>query len=220
MYQAVIFDLDGTLANSLESLKYCGNYALEKQGLKPQPEQAYQYFAGDGPMELMKRAIVAAGGSVEKDYEVVFSAYEEIFKDYCNYGIKVYDGLKEVLDYMKEKGTKFAVVTNKPQEGAEKVVEELFGKGYMDVVVGSGTERPRKPDKAQAVYAVECLNLKKEECMYVGDTDVDMKTGKAAGLFTVGVLWGFRERKELEENHADAIAEVPEALKKIWEAEG
>lgn len=218
MYQAVIFDLDGTLVDSLPSLAYCGNYALEKNGLKPQPEEAYKYFAGDGPIELIKRAVLAAGGSIEKDWESAYADYEVIFKTHCNYGIKIYDGLKEVLDTMKAKGTKLAVVTNKPQAGAEKVIEELFGKNYMDIIVGSSPDRPRKPNKAQAVYAMETLGLKQEDCMYVGDTNVDMKTGKAAGLFTIGILWGFRDREELEENHADAIAETPCDLQKIWEA--
>lgn len=217
MYQAVIFDLDGTLADSLPSLAYCGNYALEKQGLQPQPEEAYKYFAGDGVIELTKKAVLAAGGSIENDWENMYKEYRKIFKTHCNYGTKIYDGLKEVLDTMKEKRTKFAVVTNKPQEIAVKVVEELFGKEYMDIIVGVSPNRPRKPDKAQAVYAMETLGLAKEDCMYVGDTDVDMKTGKAAGVFTVGVLWGFRGREELEENHADAIAATPADLQKIWE---
>ena len=218
MYQAVIFDLDGTLVNSLPSLAYCGNYALEKSGLELQTEEAYKYFAGDGPAELTKRAVLAAGGTIEKDWEKVYADYQEIFQTHCNYGIKIYDGLKEVLDCMKEKGTKLAVVTNKPQAGAEKVIEELFGRDYMDMIVGSSPKRPRKPDKAQAVYAMETLGLKKEDCIYVGDTNVDMKTGKAAGLFTVGVLWGFRDKKELEENHADCIIEKPEELLKVWNA--
>lgn len=217
MYKTVIFDLDGTLVNSLHSLAYCGNYALEKQGLPPQAEEAYQYFAGDGPVELTKRAVLAAGGSIETDWENMYAVYRQVFQTHCNDGVKIYDGLKEVLDTMKKRGTKFAVVTNKPQEGAQKVIEELFGKNYMDIIVGSSPERPRKPDKAQAVYAMERLGTAQENCMYVGDTDVDMQTGKAAGIFTVGVLWGFRERQELEENQADAIAETPAELQKIWE---
>ncbi len=217
MYQAVIFDLDGTLVNSLYSLAYCGNYALERLGLPPQAEEAYQYFAGDGPEELTKRALLAAGGSIEADWEKMYAEYQQIFKTHCNDGVKIYDGLKEVLDAMKRRGTKFAVVTNKPQEGAEKVIGALFGENYMDVVVGSSPKRPRKPDKAQVIYAIERLGTAKENCMYVGDTDVDMQTGKAADIFTVGVLWGFRDRQELEKNNADAIAGNPAELQKIWE---
>ena len=135
------------------------------------------------------------------------------------YQVKPYEVSVPMLEELKRREFRTAVLSNKPHANSVSVVEGLFGKNMFDCVMGQQEDVPRKPDPA-GVYRIEkLLGLEPEDFLYVGDTGVDMKTGKAAGLFTVGVLWGFRNRKELEENHADAIisrpAELPELL---WDA--
>ena len=117
-----------------------------------------------------------------------------------------------MLNALKEKGLLLAVNSNKPQERTVNVVEKNFGKGTFDILVGQSDERARKPAPDGVFYIMEQLGLVREEVIYLGDTCVDMKTGKSAGVYTVGALWGFRDRQELEENHADAIIEHPMEL--------
>lgn len=212
MYQAALFDLDGTIADSLQSLSYVTNKVMEECGLKQLETERFRYFAGDGAKTLVERALKEAGDPELKKFETAFEKYEQYFAKDCNYKVKAFDGMLEVLRKMKEKGIKLGVVTNKAQKNAELVVEELYGKGLFDVIVGYTLERPRKPDPAEAVYAMECLGVKPEETIYIGDTNVDMKTGNGAGCDTVGVLWGFRTREELEANHAKIIIEKVEQL--------
>lgn len=117
-----------------------------------------------------------------------------------------------MLEEAKKRGIKIAVVSNKPHERTMDVVEKLFGKDFFDMVVGQREGIEKKPDPIGVLEAAKQFGLTREECMYVGDTDVDMETGHRAGMFTVGVLWGFRSREELEENKADYIVEKPEEL--------
>ena len=169
--KAVIFDLDGTLTDTLKSIWKSANLALSDVGLPPFEIDRYRYFVGDGAAELVKRALVAEGPLL-------------------------------------------AVNSNKPQERTVNVVEKNFGKGTFDILVGQSDERARKPAPDGVFYIMEQLGLVREEVIYLGDTCVDMKTGKSAGVYTVGALWGFRDRQELEENHADAIIEHPMELLK------
>lgn len=216
MFRGILLDLDGTLADSLESLAISCNKALEKCNLPAQPVEAYKQFAGDGPPTLARKAVVAAGDVEGKYYEAVLEGYQEALKSYSNYKIKTFDGMKEALQGIKEDGGKLIVITNKPQKRAVEVVEGLFGKKYFDLIVGFSERFPRKPDSTSTRYAMDYFQLKPEECIYVGDTNVDMKTGKGAGAYTVGVLWGFRDRKELEENGADIIISNPIELLDVW----
>ncbi|MBQ3601082.1 MAG: HAD family hydrolase [Lachnospiraceae bacterium] len=216
MFRAILLDLDGTLADSLESLAISCNEALKECGLSPHPKEAYKKFAGDGPPTLVERAITASGDIEKKYYEKVLHGYQEKLKDYKNYKIDTFHGMHEALQKIKDAGGKLIVITNKPQERAEEVVAELFGEGYFDLVVGYSEKFPRKPSPDSTKYAMEYFGLQPNACMYVGDTDVDMKTGKGAGAYTVGVLWGFREKEELEVNGADIIIKNPLELVDIY----
>lgn len=216
MFRGILLDLDGTLADSLESLAVSCNKGLEHVGLLPQPEEAYKQFAGDGPPTLVRRALEAAGDKTAENYETVLEIYHRELTNYDNFTVKGFDGMKEALDGIKEKGGVLMVITNKPQLRAEEVVEQLYGKGYFDLIIGFSDSFPRKPNPGSTKYAMEQFGLKPEECMYVGDTDVDMQTGTGAGAYTVGVLWGFREREELEQYGADEIISHPMELLDIW----
>lgn len=209
MKKAVIFDLDGTLTNTLKSLWKSTNMALATAGLPPHEIDSYKYFAGNGAKELIRKSLIADGDTELVHFDSVMEAYNRIFEEYCMYEVKPYDGIRELLKALKEKGLHLAVNSNKPQPRTVDVVEEIFGKDTFDLLVGQCEERRRKPAPDGVNYIREQLHLNKEDVLYIGDTCTDMQTGKSAGVFTVGALWGFRDRQELVENHADAIIEKP-----------
>lgn len=209
MYKAGIFDLDGTLADTVDSMAYSANLALRELGLKEQPAERFKNFAGDGAKELVKRCLIASGDETCSRFEDMQRLYRMYFERYCMYHVKPYDGIRHLLEAMKREGMRIAVLSNKPHAQTIDVVESIFGKGYFDYVQGQTEKIPRKPDPAGALHIADVFGVKASECLYMGDTNTDMKTGKAAGMFTIGVLWGFRTREELEENHADRIAGHP-----------
>lgn len=209
MIKAVIFDLDGTLADTLNSIEYCCNEALRRQGFAPIEKDEYRYLVGDGAATLIERALKRSGDSDLTCFEQAMKDYTEIFEEYCMYRVKPYEGIESTLKELKSAGIKTAVLSNKPHPRTLKVIADLFGEGMFDVVAGQKPEIEKKPSPAGVYAILKELELEKSEVLYLGDTNTDMKTGKSAGVFTIGVLWGFRDRKELEENHADAIIAVP-----------
>lgn len=215
MYKAAIFDLDGTLADSVKSIAYTANLTLEHFGLPAQEIKKYCYFAGDGAAVLIKRALIASGDTELNYYDRAYEYYKKIFQNHCMHEVTIFDGMKETLDELKAQGIKIAVLSNKPHERTEDVVFTLFKKGYFDIVHGLKEDGAKKPDPKGALEIADSFGVKPQECIYVGDTNVDMQTGKNADMYTVGVLWGFRDREELEENNADAIIEHPRELIQI-----
>ena len=212
MKKAVIFDLDGTLADTIASIAWCGNRAFARFGLPSFTEAEYKRFVGDGAAMLVRRALLAAGDGKLSRFDEVYQEYRDIFSRDCMYQVKPYEGIVPLLSELKKRGIRIAVLSNKPDADSRHVVEELFGKGYFDHVQGQAEGIPRKPDPAGVYRIMEAFGMRAEDFLYVGDSCVDMRTGKAAGLFTVGVLWGFRDRAELEENHADVVIARPEEL--------
>ena len=212
MYKVGIFDLDGTLADTVDSMAYSANLALRELGFPEQPAERFKNFAGDGAKELVKRCLAASGDEAYSHFEDMQRLYRMYFSKYCMYHVKPYDGILPLLDVMKQKGLKIAVLSNKPHAQAIDVVESIFGKGYFDYVQGQTDAIPRKPNPIGALHIAEHFGVGTSDCLYLGDTNTDMKTGKAAGMFTVGVLWGFRNRRELEENHADLIVGHPSEI--------
>ena len=209
MKKAVIFDLDGTLADTIASITYCGNLALSRFGLPSFGEEDYKHFVGDGAAMLIRRALLAAGDERLEHFDEVYETYLEIFAKDCMYQVKPYEGICALLEELKRLSVRIAVLSNKPDRDSLRVVEALFGKGYFDFVQGQREDIPRKSDPAGVYRIMEAFGLPAGDFLYVGDSGVDMKTGRAAGIFTVGVLWGFRDRKELVENGADAVISKP-----------
>ena len=209
MKKAVIFDLDGTLADTIASITYCGNLALSRFGLSSFGEEDYKHFVGDGAAMLIRRALLAAGDERLEHFDEVYETYLEIFAMDCMYQVKPYEGICALLEELKRLSVRIAVLSNKPDRDSLRVVEALFGKGYFDFVQGQRADIPRKPDPAGVYRIMEAFVLPAGDFLYVGDSGVDMKTGRAAGIFTVGVLWGFRDREELVENGADAVISKP-----------
>ena len=228
MGKAVIFDLDGTLADTLESLAYCTNRALADFSFGPLDKVLFKKFVGNGSRMHITRAlreehaeeVPGEDGRADDDgvltrprlLEEVHDRYLEYFAQDCMYGVKPYEGIVPLLEKLKERGIKIAVFSNKPHANTVEVVEKLFGKGYFDAVRGQKDGYPKKP-APDGVYAIlEELDAAPEDCVYVGDSWVDIETGHHAGARSIGVLWGFRDRQELEAHHADAVISRPEEL--------
>ena len=209
MIKACVFDLDGTLCDTLESMAISANQCMAPFGYEPLPADNFRYYAGDGAKTLLERALKDAGDVELEHLEEVFQAYRSIFDRDCTYKVRIYDGITEALNQLKANGMKLAVLSNKPHAQTVKVIEKLFGTDLFDHVQGQKDDIPKKPDPAGAFAIANAFGVSTEECMYVGDTNVDMQTGNSAGMFTVGVLWGFRTREELMEHNAHALADNP-----------
>ena len=216
MIKACIFDLDGTLANTLESMAYVANEILEKLKLTPQSVENFKYYSGEGADMLIRRCLKDAGDPELMHYEECRSLYREKFDADPLYKVVPYDGIMETLKELKNRGMKLAVCSNKPHVAAVKVIAQMFD-GYFDLVIGQSDAIRRKPAPDGPLKIAEEFGVKPEECMYIGDTKTDMQTGKAAGMYTVGALWGFRGRRELEENGADIVADGPMDLFTIYQ---
>lgn len=212
MKKAVIFDLDGTLTDSLASIKISADLAVGKFGFGPYTKEQYKYFVGDGAAVLIERCLEAGGDKEHVYFERAYAEYKKIFEQYCMYRVVPYDGIVPLLGALKEKGIRTAVLSNKPHERTLNVIHSIFGEDCFDVVQGQQEGIPRKPSPEGVFRILTQLSLTPEALLYLGDTGTDMQTGKAAGAFTVGALWGFREKEELLENHADAVIENPMQL--------
>lgn len=218
MYKACIFDLDGTLANTLNSIAFFANSALEKCGYKTIPILEYRYLVGNGADLLMRRmlnTVCGEGNYTEDDVQKLRKTYDALYESNPTYIVTNYDGMQELIRELRQAGIKLAVLSNKPHNCTTAIVETLFAPGTFDACYGQRPEVARKPSPQGALLIADELGVKPQECLYIGDTNTDMNTGAAAGMDTVGVLWGFRQRKELEENHAKYIIETPKEIKDI-----
>lgn len=215
MYKGIIFDLDGTLLDTIDTIAFYGNKALEKYGFKSIETDKYKYFVGDGAVQLVQRMLAFHGSYDERIFEKVFNEYNTLYNNDTFYKTAVYDGINQLLKSAKEKGIKLAVLSNKPHEATIDVIKRFFGNNTFDIFYGAREGLPLKPDPTSAILLAKELEIDKSEIIYVGDTSVDMKTGKGAGFYSVGVLWGFRDRKELEESGADLIISHPSEILKL-----
>ncbi|HIT89253.1 MAG TPA: HAD family hydrolase [Candidatus Merdenecus merdavium] len=204
-----MFDLDGTLADTVASIANSVNKSLALVNLPPLPIDVFNHFAGNGADELIKKSLKASGDENLVHFNAVTKSFREIFERECMYKVKPFDGIVPLLQALKEKGIKIAVLSNKIHERTVDVVKKLFDDRYIDYIQGQVDGMPRKPDPRGALNIIEKFHVTSKDCIYVGDTDTDMKTGKNANMFTIGVLWGFREKEELVEHGADAIVEHP-----------
>lgn len=216
MKKACIFDLDGTLANTLESMSYTANLVLKKFSLKELPTENFKYYCGNGADMLVQRCLLAAGDSKLRYLEEAKTLYRQLFAENSMYKVKPYPGITELLDELGSRGIRLGVCSNKPHEATVEVISQLFGQRF-DMVVGQQAGLAKKPAPDSPLLIAKKLGVKPEECLYIGDTGTDMQTGTAAKMHTVGVLWGFRTEEELLENGCQTLAEKPMDIIKIWE---
>lgn len=208
MIKAVIFDLDGTLANTLNTIAHFANAALQKQGYEELEIQQYRYLVGNGADNLVRSMLKTIGQEGEDSFARVRQDYNKSYDDNFMYLTTAYEGISELISSLKAMGIKLGVLSNKPHSTTQKIVETLFSNQF-DLCYGKREGVPRKPDPTALLAMLEELGVCTEDCLYVGDTSTDMRTGHNAKLFTIGVLWGFRDREELEQNAADYIVSSP-----------
>lgn len=210
-FKAVVFDLDGTLIHSIEDLGDTVNQVLEEKGFPPHPIKAYYSFIGDGANMLVQRALPA-----DKQDKDTLEDCVEIFRLYYQNNwknkTKPYHGVDFLLDELSQKDVKLAILSNKPHAFTIQCVQGLLDKWSFSVIFGQRDSVPKKPNPAGAIEILNHLNLKAEECIYLGDSAVDMKTGSSANMFTVGALWGYSPIEELQNNGAQALVSEPQQI--------
>lgn len=212
MYKCAIFDLDGTLCDTLDTISYFANKSLTVNGFEAYGKEKYKYMVGDGAKKLVTRMLENQNAYTKDNFEKVYNDYNNLYDNDFLYLTKPYNGIAELLSFMKKVGMKIGAVSNKPHFAAVSVLENIFEKGLLDDYVGKRENIPLKPDPYSVKEMLEKWKINPKECIYIGDTGVDMQTGKNAGTFTVGVLWGFREEKELKENGADLTVKKPKEI--------
>jgi phosphoglycolate phosphatase len=215
-YQAVIFDLDGTLLDTLEDIGDAVNRVLSTRGLPVHLIDAYRFFVGDGVAKLITRALPED----KRDAETLRScleAYREDYDQHWNIKTRLYEGIGTLLDELTARGLKLAILSNKPHEFTERCVREFLSKWSFDAVIGGRDGVPLKPDPAGALEIARTLGIPPAACLYLGDTAVDIKTAIAAGMTPVGVLWGFRPTEELRESGAKILIEQPLEILRLLE---
>lgn len=215
MIKAVLFDLDGTLADSLVDLAASANYALNKLGYPERQVEEFKYFVGDGIPKMLERTLPES----EKCEDTVNRLLELFLPHYAvHYADRTYAyaGMPQLVNTLKAKGYIVAVVTNKAQDMADRVVTSLYG-DVFDLVFGKREGIPAKPDPTAALMAMEQLGVKPQECVFIGDSGMDVATAVNSGAVPVGELWGFRQREELLQNGALYIIEKPHELLELIE---
>ena len=210
MIKACIFDLDGTVADTVTTIAHFGNAALNHFGFPAIEVEKYKIMVGNGASALVRRMMEAVNAPDEL-YEQVRVYYNTTYDNDFMYLTKPFDGILSMLQGMKEAGIKTAVVSNKPDSTTCKICEELFGT-LFDLVRGGREGIPLKPNPQAIFETMENLSVNSEDCLYIGDTGTDMETGKNAGLYTIGVTWGFRGEDELRQFGADVIVSSPEEI--------
>ena len=200
-----IFDLDGTLLNTLPTIAYYGNCALEKFGFPKIEEERYKHLIGDGRDVLIHRMLAEFGADTDENFEKVRAAYDTLYEADYMYLAKPYPHIEEMLGELKKRSIKLAVLSNKPDNVARPIVQSTFGDTFSEIW-GKRDDFPTKPNPTAALEICRIMNEDVNNTVFIGDTAVDIKTGKNAGFYTIGVEWGFRDRKELEDAGADFIA--------------
>ena len=218
MIRTCLFDLDGTLLNTIKTIAYYGNYALQKHGYSTFFPERYKTFVGDGARTLVRRMLIANGVEDDEIFERVYATYIAAYDATPLYLTEPYDGILTLLTELRSKGVLVGVISNK-QDAATAPTVLYFFRGYVDFIRGALEGVPLKPSPESVFDAMAYLRAEKETTLFIGDTSVDVKTGKNAGVRTVGCLWGFRDERELRESGADFIVGHPRDIIRLIEEE-
>ena len=210
-FKAVIFDLDGTLLNTLDDLADSMNASLERFGFPPHPVDVYRYLIGDGLMNLVSRALPENHRDEATINKIAAVQRDEYGRNWAT-KTHPYEGVPELLDALMEQGISMCVLSNKADDFTHVVVQKFLSRWKFATVRGQNEDTPMKPNPAGANQIALDLGLSPAEFLYVGDSNTDMETANAAGMFPVGVLWGFRSKDELIAAGAKALIEHPADL--------
>ncbi len=210
MIRCCIFDLDGTLLNTLDTIHYYVNLAMEKAGYPGVSKDDTRRFVGNGAWLLIERAMRSVGEKNEACIARVHTIYNQLYDADPLYLTAPYSGIPEILKTLKDREIKVAVLSNKPHSATEPIVRSFFGE-MVDIARGGMEGVPLKPDPTAGIMILDSFGVACEECAFIGDTAVDVRMGKAIGArLSIGVSWGFRDREELLD--ADAIVDTAENL--------
>jgi phosphoglycolate phosphatase len=207
-FRAVLFDLDGTLLDTVDDLADSANAIFERAGFPQHPVSAYKIFVGEGLRRFIERALPPDALDEETILRMMDEMREEYGRRFAD-KTRPYDGVGDMLDRLAELGVRASVYSNKPEVYTKKLVEKLLPRRDFEIVMGARDGMPRKPDPAGAVEIASRMGLGPSEFLYLGDTSIDMHTALAAGMFAVGALWGFRDEAELREAGAQEIVKTP-----------
>jgi phosphoglycolate phosphatase len=210
-FKAVIFDLDGTLLDTIEDLADSMNSVLAAEGFPVHPVESYKYFVGTGVRNLVAKALPENYRDDATVERCVAAMRREYGLRWSN-KTRPYEGIPELLDGLKESGVKMAVLSNKPDEFTRLITGKLLARWEFDVVFGERPMVPRKPNPAAALEIAAILGLNSGEILYLGDSGTDMQTARAAGMYAAGVLWGFRKADELLAAGAQSLISRPADL--------
>ena len=202
-FKGIIFDLDGTLVDSLHDISDAMNTVLESLNYPTHTYDTYQYFIGSGLRNLVSKALPSSNNK-EEQIEICFEMMIQEYRKICTSKTKPYEGILELLDNLTSQNIKLAVFSNKADELTKKIASEIFP-NHFDAAVGLSTEELKKPNPFEAIEISKKWNLKPEEILFVGDSDIDMKTAVNANMFPVGVSWGYRTEEELKSSGAKLV---------------
>ena len=210
-YQAILFDLDGTLLDTVDDLGDSMNILLERAGWPQHDMETYKFFIGDGVENLVRRALPEAqrdGATVASYVEAFRAEYDQRWANKT----ELYPGVPELLDALTGRKIKMAILSNKMDDFTQRVVAKLLSQWRFEVILGAQPDAPKKPDPTTALQVAKRLGLSPGDFLYLGDTKVDMMTATAAGMYAVGALWGFRPAEELTSSGAKTLIEKPPDL--------
>lgn len=214
MKKLAIFDLDGTLLNTIEDLGYAANHALQAHGYPTHSIASYPFFVGNGVRRLIER-VLPEDARTEATIDRLLITFKEYYNDHNTDYTKPYEGIPKLLSLLSSRGVAIAVASNKYQAATEKLISHFFPTLSFIAVEGQKEGVPVKPDPSIVFEILAKAKTPKADTIYIGDSGVDMETARRACVDSVGVTWGFRPEKELVENHADTIVNSPGDIEKL-----
>jgi phosphoglycolate phosphatase len=213
-YKAILFDLDGTLLDTLKDIGNAANQVLSKRQFPVHPIDSYRNFVGDGVNTLFTRALPEDKIS-DSLIQACMKEFEQEYSKTWNNETSLYPGISDMLDYIRARGLKMSILSNKPHEFTRYCVEAFFSEWEFDLVQGIHASIPHKPDPTGALAIARRLGIAPASFLYLGDTGTDMQTARAAGMFPIGALWGFRSSEELIENGAKVVVSDPSEVARL-----
>ena len=216
--QAIVFDLDGTLLDTLDDIADSANAVLGENGYPPHPADDYRFFIGGGVDILFERALPESERSADT-IQACVKRFQGVYQSGWDVKTRLYDGASELLDGLVQRELKLSVLSNKPHAFMKRCIDRYLSHWPMAPILGQRDGIPHKPDPTGALEIVEELGIAPNEFLYLGDSATDMKTARAAGMFAVGALWGFRPEEEMREAGAQALIAKPTDLLNLLEAE-
>ena len=214
-YRAIIFDLDGTLLDTIGDLADSINAVLSENGLPNRPRNEFRYIIGDG-MEMALRRLLPESMHNPSMLKSFVDMVRDEYSVRWNSTSMPYPGIPGLLDYLKRKDIRTAVLSNKPHDFTVLMIESILDRWQFDSVLGLSDRFPRKPDPASTLFTARALEVDPPDIIFLGDTSIDMKTARAAGMFAAGALWGYRERDELDAAGAHILVEHPADLMRLF----